>query len=204
MAEESVNRVQEQQVAFARGEFRSLSPQRERFLACWAVRQVWDLLKDERFRVAIEVAERFARGEATAKELAAAQKMVGEEKRSGWARYNILRTASRLSAMSAAAIEAEEAARAAVNGDLALAASNAASAIGNAARGRLIGSRMEKLFGPDIQKRDEAWTFEVDALEKEARKLIGLHDRQLWKRKGGSGRNSTVRMSPMGFGNALM
>jgi hypothetical protein len=40
-----------------------------RLWACWCVRQIWDLLKDSRSRTAIEVAERFCRGEASPKEL---------------------------------------------------------------------------------------------------------------------------------------
>ena len=44
-----------------------------RLFACWSVRQVWHLLSAERSRNAVEVAERFANGEATAEELTAAR-----------------------------------------------------------------------------------------------------------------------------------
>ena len=44
-----------------------------RLWGCWCVRQVWHLLTDERSRRAVEVAEAFARGEATREQLDAAR-----------------------------------------------------------------------------------------------------------------------------------
>jgi hypothetical protein len=49
------------------------NPKTLRLFACWCVRQVWHLLTDERSRNAVEVAERYASGEAMSAELDAAR-----------------------------------------------------------------------------------------------------------------------------------
>src|SRR5262245_57724142 len=48
-----------------------------RLFGCACCRQVWDLLTEECFRNAVEVAERFAEGLANSRELAAAKKASG-------------------------------------------------------------------------------------------------------------------------------
>jgi hypothetical protein len=51
-----------------------LDERRARLFACWCVRQIWHRLEDSRSRNAVEVAERYAEGKASKKELVAAGK----------------------------------------------------------------------------------------------------------------------------------
>jgi hypothetical protein len=53
------------------------SERKLRLFGCACCRQVWDLLKEECFREAVETAERFADGLASGKELAIAKKVSG-------------------------------------------------------------------------------------------------------------------------------
>jgi len=96
-----------------------------RLFACWCVRQetCWSLLSDERSRAAVEVAERYARGDATDEELSAA-----------WAAaWAAARAAARAAAWAAARASAEAAAEAAARAAASAAAGAAIRASAEAA-----------------------------------------------------------------------
>ena len=71
-----------------------------RLFACWCVRQVWHLLDDERNKTAVEVAERYAIGEATIEEMDAAWSAAGSA--AGSAAMDAARYAARYAAWDAA------------------------------------------------------------------------------------------------------
>ncbi len=71
-----------------------------RLYACWCVRQVWDRLADERSMQAVVVAERYARGNASKKELIAARDAAwGSVKDGAW---NVAKDAALVAARDAA------------------------------------------------------------------------------------------------------
>ena len=105
-----------------------------RLVACWSVRQVWHLLTDERSRNAVEVAERYAVGDATDDELAAAWDAASAAARDAArvaardAAWDAARAAARAAARVAARAAAWDAARVAAGAAARVAARAAARA----------------------------------------------------------------------------
>ena len=95
-----------------------------RLWGCWCVRQVWHLLTDDRSRKAVEVAEAFARGEATREQMDAAR---AAAKAAAWAAAWDAARAAAWDAARAAAWDAAKAAAWAAAWDAARAAARAAA-----------------------------------------------------------------------------
>jgi hypothetical protein len=94
-----------------------------RLFACWCVRQVWHLLKDERSKRSVEVAERYAIGEASIEELRVARAAAWAAAReAAWAAALAAASWAASWAARAAAREAARAAALAAAWDAALAA----------------------------------------------------------------------------------
>lgn len=73
----------------------NLDPRKERLAACAFARSVWHLLTDPRSRAAVECAEQFADGQATAAELKLAHRHCPDEDDYGWHGIDIADLATR-------------------------------------------------------------------------------------------------------------
>ena len=96
-----------------------------RLFACWCCRQVWHLMKDERSRKAVEVAEKYAVGEVSEEEL---EKAWGAARGAAWDAAWDAREGA-WDAWEAASVAASDAARYAVSDAAWSAASVAAKSV---------------------------------------------------------------------------
>ena len=100
-----------------------------RLFAIWCARQVQHLMKDQRSIDVLDVAERYANGEATGDELEAAWNAARDAAWAAWTAWNAARTAARTAALAARyAVWAAWAAALAAAASAAWAATSAAAA----------------------------------------------------------------------------
>jgi hypothetical protein len=118
-----------------------------RLFACWSVRQVWHLLTDKRSRNAVEIAERYANGKATAEELEAARAAAWA---AAWAAAGEAAGEAAWAAGAAARAAAREAA-----GKAAWAAARAAEEAGRAAAGAAQTQWLRQNTQPNFVARKE-------------------------------------------------
>jgi len=121
--------------------------------ACWCARQVWHLLDKERFRRAVEMAERFVNCQVAEEEMNTMRRWLAHESRDAYTRYQIGNKAPYTTGFCAAEMEAEEVVRAAFKGDAQTAALKSAAALGNTARYAAASEEISGLYSAAISER---------------------------------------------------
>jgi len=125
--------------------------------ACWCARQVWHLLDKERFRRAVEMAERFVNCQVAEEQMNTMRRWLAYESRDAYTRYQIGNKAPYTTGFCAAQMEAEEVVRAAFKGDAQTAALKSAAALGNTARYAAASKEISELYSAAISERDTTW-----------------------------------------------